>query len=354
MGHGLQMWLQTMWFLARSRDEDTVILDEPDVYMHADLQRRLIRFVRSRNPQLIVATHSIEIMAEVEPEDILVIDQGRREAKFADSLPAVQRVIDQIGGVHNLNLARLSTSKRCLLVEGKDLEILKQFQNNLIPNSSEPLDIMPNMSIGGWGGWSYAIGSRMFLTNALGEEIFVYCLLDSDYHTAEAIAARYEEARRVGVRLHIWQRKEIENYLLVPSAIVRLIAKRLGKQTDPPSEERVRARLEKIAETKKDETFDAISQEVLGENRSRGAKFANEAARKWIEEAWSSFDGKLSTISGKFMLSRISGWAQRTFGAMLSARRIARELRASEIPPEMRGVITAIEEKSDPPSHGDH
>jgi hypothetical protein len=194
----------------------------------------------------------------------------------------------------------------------------------------------------------------MFLTNALGEEIFVYCLLDSDYHTAEAIAARYEEARRVGVRLHIWQRKEIENYLLVPSAIVRLIAKRLGKQTDPPSEERVRARLEKIAETKKDEAFDAISQEVLGENRSRGAKFANEAARKWIEEAWSSFDGKLSTISGKFMLSRISEWAQRTFGAMLSARRIARELRASEIPPEMRGVITAIEEKSDPPSHGDH
>ena len=43
MGHGLQMWLQTMWFLARCRAFDTVILDEPDVYMHADLQRRLIR-----------------------------------------------------------------------------------------------------------------------------------------------------------------------------------------------------------------------------------------------------------------------------------------------------------------------
>jgi energy-coupling factor transporter ATP-binding protein EcfA2 len=348
MGHGLQMWLQTMWFLARSKDEDTVILDEPDVYMHADLQRRLIRFVRSRNPQLIIATHSIEIMAEVEPEDILVIDQGRREAKFADSLPAVQRVIDQIGGVHNLNLARLSTSKRCILVEGKDLEILKQFQNNLIPHSPEPLDIVPNMSIGGWGGWSYAIGSRMLLTNALGEEIFVYCLLDSDYHTAEAVAARYAEARRVGVRLHIWERKEIENYLLVPGAIVRLIAQKLGKQGDPPPEDRVRAKLEKIAETKKDEAFDAISQEVLGENRSRGAKFANETARKRIDEAWTSFDGKLSTISGKFMLSKISEWAQSKFGAMLSARKLARELRHSEIAHEIQTVIAAIEEKGDP------
>jgi hypothetical protein len=35
------MWLQTIWFLTRAKDHETVILDEPDVYMHADLQRRL-------------------------------------------------------------------------------------------------------------------------------------------------------------------------------------------------------------------------------------------------------------------------------------------------------------------------
>ena len=110
-------------------------------------------------------------MAEVEPDEILVVDQGRREAKFADSVPAVQRVIDQIGGVHNLNLARLSTSKKCLLLEGKDIEILKQFQNTLIPASTEPLDAVPNMSVGGWGGWNYAVGSKMFLRNALGKGI---------------------------------------------------------------------------------------------------------------------------------------------------------------------------------------
>jgi energy-coupling factor transporter ATP-binding protein EcfA2 len=347
MGHGLQMWLQTMWFLARSKDEGTVILDEPDVYMHADLQRRLIRFLKSRNPQLIVATHSIEIMAEVEPGDILVIDQGRREAKFADSLPAVQRIIDQIGGVHNLNLARLSTSRKCLLVEGKDLEILKQLQNSLIPNSPEPLDVVPNMAIGGWGNWSYAIGSRMFLTNALGEEIFVYCLLDSDYHTAETIASRYEGAQRAGVRLHIWKRKEIENYLLVPSAIVRVIARRHGRRGDPPAVDRVKARLEKIAETQKDDAFDAISQEVLAENRNKGSKFANRVARERIDEAWASLDGKLSAISGKFMLSKISEWAQDRFNTMISARSLARELWHNEIAPEVQTVVRAIEEKGD-------
>jgi len=50
MGHGLQMWLQTMWFLARSRAAKVVMLDEPDVYMHPDLQRRLIRFLKKQIP----------------------------------------------------------------------------------------------------------------------------------------------------------------------------------------------------------------------------------------------------------------------------------------------------------------
>jgi energy-coupling factor transporter ATP-binding protein EcfA2 len=343
MGHGLQMWLQTMWFLARSKNEDTVILDEPDVYMHADLQRRLIRVVRSRNPQLIVATHSIEIMAEVEPDEILVIDQDRREAKFADSLPAVQRIIDQIGGVHNLNLARLSTSRKCLLLEGKDIEILKQFQNTISPESDEPLDVLPHMPIGGWGGWNYAVGSRMFLKNALGEEIDTYCLLDSDYHTPEAIASRYEEAVRVGVRLHIWQRKEIENYLLVPAAIMRVIlAKARKKSIEGLREDTLRSRLEKFAESQKDTAFDAISQETLSENRSKGAKFANEIARKRIDSAWTSSEGRLSAVSGKVLLSKLSEWSKNRFDVSLGARRLARELSVEEILPEMRNVILAI------------
>ena len=258
---------------------------------------------------------------------------------------AVQRIIDQIGGVHNLNLARLSDSRKCLLLEGKDIEILKQFQNSLSPESNEPLDTLPHMPIGGWGGWNYAIGSRMFLKNALGEEIATYCLLDSDYHTPEAISARYGEAARVGVFLHIWQRKEIENYLLVPGAIMRVIlAKSRKKNIDGLTEERVQLRLEKIAESQKDEAFDAIAQETLSENRAKGSKFANEIARKRIDTAWASSEGRLSAISGKFLLSKLSEWSQSRFDVSLGARRLARELRADEIDPEMRNVISAIAE----------
>jgi AAA ATPase domain/AAA domain, putative AbiEii toxin, Type IV TA system len=62
MGHGLQMWLQIVWFLARTGRDASVVLDEPDVYMHPDLQRRLLGLVRERFHQLLIATHSVEII----------------------------------------------------------------------------------------------------------------------------------------------------------------------------------------------------------------------------------------------------------------------------------------------------
>src|SRR5207249_764198 len=107
MGHGLQIWLQTMWFLARIDPNDVVIFDEPDVFLHADLQRKLIRTLKTQGRQSIVATHSIEMMAEVDPSSILVVDRRRERSQFATSLPAVQGIIDHIGGVHNIQLARL-------------------------------------------------------------------------------------------------------------------------------------------------------------------------------------------------------------------------------------------------------
>ena len=76
-------------------------------------------------------------------------------------------------------------------------------------------------------------------------------------------------------------------------------------------------------------------------------KFANESARRRIDAAWVSSDGKLAVVSGKVLLSKLSEWGKSRFGTSLSARRIARELTAQEIDLEIRDAIFAIEEKGD-------
>ena len=343
MGHGMQIWLQTMWFLTRSKNAHTVILDEPDVYMHADLQRGLLRYVRNRYPQTIMTTHSVEVMSEVSPEDILVVEKGKDSSAFAPSLPAVQRVLENVGSTQNIHLTRLWHSRRFILIEGDDLAILKHFQDTLFPDSEEALDSIPNMSIGGWGGWSYAVGSSMTLQNAFGENIITYCLLDSDYHTQEDILQRLTEATEKGVELHIWSRKELENYLLVPASIHRLIENRLAKRTRGPTVEEVARKIEETAASMEEEAFYALSAEILANNRSLGAGGANKLARKQLAVRKAEATGLPSLVSGKALISKLSKWSQDEFGVSFNSVAAAKVVTRQEIPEEVRRIVSAIQ-----------
>lgn len=57
---------------ALSADNSSLIIDEPEISMHVDWQRELIEAIREINPrcQLILATHSPEIMADVDESKV--------------------------------------------------------------------------------------------------------------------------------------------------------------------------------------------------------------------------------------------------------------------------------------------
>lgn len=341
MGHGLQMWLQTIWFLARCKPTSTVILDEPDVYMHADLQRKLIRFLKNEYQQVIVATHSVEIMSEVEAENILIIDKKKKNSVFASDFNAVQKTLLNLGSIHNIALARLWSANKLLIVEGKDIDILKRLQNTLFKHSNEPFDAIPHLSIGGWGGWARAIGSKLMLKNAGEESINVYCILDSDYHTEDEINTRYSEAAKNGIYLKIWKKKEIENYLINPDTIKRLISKGAGKDVDICL---IEEKIDSIAESLKDGYLDLLMDKIHTESRRLGKSIEPSTARKeastQLEEAWKD---KYSIVSGKTLIKQISNWVNLEYNISINSNKLAQEMRREEISDELKNVITIIE-----------
>jgi predicted ATP-dependent endonuclease of OLD family len=279
--------------------------------MHPDLQRRLIRFLKGRFPQVIITTHSVELMAEVDVDEILIIDKKRPRSRFAGTLPAVQKIIEHVGSVHNIHLAKLWNARCCILVEGKDIKLLSESHNILFPDSKDGLSTLPNMSIGGWGNWHYAVGSSMLLKNAGGEAIIVYCILDSDYHTESERAKRKHEAETAGVQLHIWQRKEIENYCLTPITIHRVIKSKVARRTTPPSIAEVTQKIEGIVNGLKNDVLDALSTEIHAQNRALGPGGANEEQIRRPEN--------LSTNSGR--LSRVDY-------RLSQAKKLSREYRS--------------------------
>jgi predicted ATPase len=297
MGHGLQMWLQTVWFVSRTPTDGIVVLDEPDVYMHPDLQRKVFRLIKRRFRQSVVATHSVEIMAEADPGQILIADKSRPKSVFANTEPAVQSLVDQLGGIHNVHLARLWSAKKFLLVEGKDVSFLRHFHSLLFPEAEIPIDAIPSLPVGGWGGWAYALGSSMTLRNAVGDRVMVYCILDSDFHTSKQIEDRYQEAKARGVRLHVWSRKELENYLVHPRVIKRTIAARL-KAEEPPTEEEIDAEICRICEFEKDTVAQGIAAEIMAEDRKLGAG-AFKIALERVAALWKDPQGPARVVSGK-------------------------------------------------------
>lgn len=344
MGHGLQMWLQTMWFLSRSSNLSTIILDEPDVYMHADLQRRLIKLIKNSYKQVIVATHSVEIMSEVEPENILPINSTKIKQEYANKAPIVQKIVNDIGSVHNIEIARLFSYSKFLIVEGEkdDVKLLTIFQSKIFPNSFEQFDILPKIYVEGWGGWQRVIGSnKVFKENKTS--IITYCIFDSDYHTEEEKVKRLKDAEANEINLHIWCKKEIENYLLIPNAIARHV-KSKKKQADL-QEKQITAIINNFCEELKDDVIDNFAIEIKNRDNSKDLKTINQQARKYINERWQNESWNL--VPGKSIAAKLFSWISETYKVSLNKFSLAREITLSEIDPEIIKVITCIENKTD-------
>lgn len=335
MGSGLQMWLQIMWFLARTREDETVILDEPDVYMHPDLQRKLIRLVKRRYPQVIIATHSIEIISELDSKSIITIDKKNRKMHYATDMRAVQKIIDDIGTVSNLALMRLGDARKCLFVEGKDLKIMAKIAEAVFGNQINSLETLPHVSLNGFNNLREAFGTAKLFHDETEGMIRCICILDSDYFPMDMIEEKYAQAQENHLDLHIWKRKELENYLLEPRVLFRL--------SGQPEEmyETFSQELEALVDTYENRVFDQYAEHIL-KYKKIDISTANAQARTWMKEMWTSLEGKLALVGGKEFMKCLNGWFKQKFSLNLSVSKIISEFKREEFDSEIVEVIKSL------------
>ena len=325
MGHGLQMWLQLMWFLTRSEHDGTVVLDEPDVYMHPDLQRRLIRFVLSRDQQVIIATHSIEMIAEVEPSELVSIDATKTRSRRAQDMAEVQKVVDQVGGAHNIEFARLFRATRYLAIAPGDLRLVKRWHDVVAPEDSDALDLMPTFPLGAWDDWPYAVAIKRAIAASNDGDITALCLLAPDLHSAAAIETRRNEASAEGMDLHIWTRRAMLNFLLNPIVIARVL--RADDADVGPSDVEVAAELDHIMQ--------ALRDTVVGEVPT--------FASREVADRFESIGGRLALAPARLVLLRLAAWTRREFGRSAGLAEIARAFRSEDVDQELTLVVEAIQ-----------
>ncbi|MCY4657900.1 MAG: hypothetical protein OXC80_13950 [Gammaproteobacteria bacterium] len=94
------------------------------------------------------------------------------------------------------------------------------------------------------------------------------------------------------------------------------------------------------------QVFDSLSTEINVRNRRLGLAGSNKAAREYMKP-YKDRGSILPIVSGKKLVSTISGWAQSEFGVQINAVNLTKEFYKSDIDEEIVSVITAIERHRD-------
>lgn len=339
MGSGLQMWLQMVWYISRCPIGSTIVLDEPDVYMHPDLQQKIFKIVQRKFRQVIIATHSVEIISLVEPKQIVTVDKRSRKMQYADSYQAVQDLVDNLGGMNNLSLIRLGGARKCVFVEGKDLKLLSKFHELLYPDSNISLEQLPTVSLGGWSRFDEALGAARLFYDQTNGEFKTICILDRDYHFDEEIAELYRKAEENHLNLHVWEKKEIENYILTPQSIFRLIEQ--PQETYPIFLECLSIELEQLKQQTLGGFMDQLDRNCRGQATSRKYQIATAE----LEKRWGTLEDRLSVCNGKDLISHINSWVARQYHQKSSRKKLLDSLTVEDVCDEMKQVISDLIEK---------
>jgi hypothetical protein len=89
-GFGFQIWCQLLTHLVRAGPHDTLVVDEPETYLHPLIQRRLMQMFRRTGAQVVTATHSAPLVLSAQPSEVvkIVTDscEGRREGSIGELL----------------------------------------------------------------------------------------------------------------------------------------------------------------------------------------------------------------------------------------------------------------------------
>lgn len=219
-GSGFLQWLSVL-ALATAPEISTLLLDEPDAHLHSSLQGQLLEklaeIADASKKQVLVATHSTELLRNTEPEKILEVS-ANRNPRFLSKESQKIGLLAGLGSDYSPKLDKARRSRRILFVEGKfDARILSQVAEKLGTPWPES-----------WVIWKSAVGhkERKQLFLALAEEIpelVALSLRDRDDEpqntVGDELQDRAHQNQPTGFHCRKWRRRHIESYLLWPPAI---------------------------------------------------------------------------------------------------------------------------------------
>lgn len=350
-GFGFQIWLQLLTHVFRTSESTLIVIDEPEIYLHPDIQRQLLGILRDRRADILLATHSTEIMSEADPSEIVFVDKTRRYGHRLKSIDDIQGVLNRVGSALNITLSRLAVNKRILFVEGDtDFRLLRRFAAKLGLTQLSAGGDMTAAESGGFSNWTEVRALAAGFEKALGVRLHVAAIFDRDFWCDEQVSDMKAQMEEHLDFAHIHERKEIENYLLVPEVLERALDKAIAerKKRTGKSVKRSQSVSQILDAITRGDRWELQSQYVAKRlEYFKGARkdlaTITEEACEIFDEQWGSVMNRMQIVRGKSVLAKLRSKISDEFSVSLTDHRIISAFDKEEVPEDLAVMLKELD-----------
>lgn len=349
-GFGFQVWCQMLTYIVKNKNASLFLIDEPDIYLHSDLQRQLLGILKALGPDIIIATHSTELISEAEINDILLINKSNQSAKRIKDPSQLINIFQVLGSNLNPVLTQIAKSRRVLFVEGKDFSIFSKIARLLKKDHVANRADFAVVPIEGFNPTKLR-AFKEGVEKTIGSKILSSVIFDRDYRSNNEVKEEQKDLKQGNHFAHIHSCKEIENFLLMPESIKKAIEDRLNESNARTGKsivfkDEINLYLANISMDFKYKTQAQLQSHRLKYEKSLNPKNDEstiiEVILKEFEHQWEDLSERLKIIPGKEYLSALNTKLQEDYKVTITAANIINSMQKNSVPIELKTLIDEI------------
>jgi energy-coupling factor transporter ATP-binding protein EcfA2 len=350
-GYGFQVWCQLLTHIVQSKDKALFVIDEPDIYLHSELQRQFVSILRSLGPDILIATHSTEIISEAEPDEIVLVDKKRARAKRINDPSQLANVFRWLGSNLNPLLTQLAKTRRAVFIEGKDFQLFSKFAAKIGLDEIAARRGFAAIPIDGFN-VDRIRTIKKGIEETLGQQILACAVLDRDFRPTEEIEEIRKALKNELHFLEVHEVKEVENFLLVSGALDRAASRRMQENEKRTGKSaKYAGNIAAVLNVYCSENKGSVASQFIYSrkqfirqlNSGRHETEITTEALEIFEKEWEAPDGPLKLVSGKEGLNCVNSYLQANFAVSLTPLAIIEAMEEKEVGDGIRKLLQKID-----------
>lgn len=333
-GDGIQIFVQLLWHAFRAGDAKTIVLDEPEVYLHPDLQRRLVRLLDGLSAQIVLASHSADVISEAPRDGVVWVDRRGVGAQRARSQRTFSALSESLGSSYDLALVRSMRTKLVVACSCDDVRMLRVLARNIgaanlcneqLVNIVQ-LRELPNANTGA--------ELSAALREVLPKDIPAVVVMQPGYRPAGVDNAMLRTLAEPGIRLVFWSLPELENFVLDSQGISKVSG---------AAPESIDLHIAEACSGLRDSTRSEFVSSWVRNAENGKAHEALLSAEQAFDALWSDPSCWADLVSGRKVIDSLNGWFERDGYKPISGFSLAKVSTTRSLSPDLIALLTEMD-----------